>query len=73
MTHKIYCLEVKECRGWDTYLGFVVIADSEDEAGLLCEKKDRDGSWHNAPDVTCKHIGESDCEKGVIMDSFNAG
>ncbi len=71
--HRIYCLEVIENQGWDTYLGFVVIADTPTEARQLADGVGYSEGWLFPTSTTCKHIGNSKNKKGVVLGSFQAG
>lgn len=77
---KLYLIWQDVKTGWDTYDSAVVCADNEEEArnttvgssyseGSMCYE------WAQPKDVKVKYIGEAaqNIEKGVVLDSFNAG
>jgi len=72
---KLYLLNRTDYGGWDIYLGFVIAADSAEEA-LAIARKEGGSDWvNNDSFVDIKEIGEagSDIEKGVSLDSYCAG
>jgi len=61
--------------GYDEFDGFVIAAESETEARSLCNQADEGDIWGNQLDATCELIGtaKDGTNKGVILESFNAG
>ena len=59
---------------WDIFDGFVIAADSEEEA-IEISIKEGGHDWTIKEYITVKEIGEanSNIEKGVILDSYIAG
>lgn len=73
---KLYLLERDDPDyGWDIYLGFVIAADSEEEALEISINEGGD-DWKTSDNhIEIKELGYAgyDIEKGIIMDSFLAG
>ena len=77
---KLWLITQDENRGYDTYDGAVVAAESEEAARLILPSeyggwKDAFSDWASSPDkVVAVLIGEAapDVEAGVILASFNA-
>ena len=61
--------------GWDIYLGFVIAADSEEEALEISINECGDDWKTSDNNIEIQELGWAnyDIEKGVILDSFNAG
>jgi len=61
--------------GWDIYLAFVIAADSEEEALEISINEGGDDWKTSDNNIEIQELGWAnyDIEKGVILDSFNAG
>ena len=60
---------------WDIFLGFVIAADSEEEALEISINEGGD-TWKTSDNnIIIKELGYAgyDIEKGVILDSYKAG
>ena len=61
--------------GWDIFLGFVIAADSEEEA-LEISINEAGEDWKTSDNnIIIKELGYAgyDIEKGIILDSYKAG
>ncbi len=64
----LWILKRTDIAGYDQYLGFVVRANTEEEARKIA-KEQACGMWGPA---TCEQLKENG-ESGVILEAFNAG
>jgi hypothetical protein len=71
---KLWLMKADPSRvGWDHYLGFVVRADTEEEARHLANMEASEDVWSAAGWCECVHIGDGEGEACVLLDSFKAG
>ena len=77
---KLWLISQTERRGYGTYDSAVVAAKTEDDARNINPSGDWKtawcGAWATSPaNVSATYIGEAKegTEKGIILDSFNAG
>lgn len=62
--------------GYDEYIGHVVLADTKNEARMMCPYADEGrGAWLDVDRSSCVKIGvaEKSQVKCVMLSSFNAG
>jgi len=73
----LYILREEECERYDTYDGFVIAANSEEQAKQMAHEQDRGrGRGEHQPwvtDSTCELLSAVDGEARIILGSFNAG
>lgn len=71
---KIFVLHRLDDIDWDEYIGFVVCAEDEIEARKLAIERDSCSRslWLDHARASCIEITH-DSEKGIILESYNAG
>ena len=72
---KIYLINFKKV-DWDNYLGYVVVADTEEEALKFAEvSPTKKTPWDNRflENTEIEELGWTKKEKGVYLESYNAG
>lgn len=71
---KIFALSRLDNVCWDEYIGFVVCAEDEIDARKLAIERDSCSRslWLDHARASCIEITQ-DCERGIILESFNAG
>jgi hypothetical protein len=71
---KIFYIKRIGSTGFESYYGFTVIADSENEARQICAKHDKQDkeTWGSSEKSIAQNIGKASKgqEKGVVMESY---
>ena len=76
---KVWHLWARVNTSYDSYDGFVVIAETETEARRYAQKKIADEKdidayfWLNSDCSSCTYLAQTNHAEGIVLASFNAG